>query len=191
MSMVEGSVDVVKEVVPGWGEIVRRGTGKGNKPDVWGILGGLCYTGPDVESLVSLISHFKRKAAHMLTLIPKLTLMEFKRPIWNFSRQTCHLHLATSPGPLHSQQRSKSPVSPTTLYSNTVPPGPLFVILMSIPFELSRNMPWVSVILCLMYIGWFLYRFVLVGTPYALWGHSVSVILSVGRWNGFMCLPNP
>jgi hypothetical protein len=42
---------------------------------------------------VSLISQFKRKAAHILTLIPKPTLMEPKRPIRNFSRQTRHLRI--------------------------------------------------------------------------------------------------
>ena len=40
------------------------------------------------------VSHIsKGKAAHILTLIPKPTLMEPKRPIRNFSRQTRHLRV--------------------------------------------------------------------------------------------------
>ena len=38
MSMVESGVEVVEEAVPGWGEIVRRGTGGEGKREQTGCL---------------------------------------------------------------------------------------------------------------------------------------------------------
>ena len=53
MSVVEGGVKVVKEAVPGWGDIVRsrQGGGKGTNLMLGTVLSCLCNAGPDVEFL--------------------------------------------------------------------------------------------------------------------------------------------